>query len=198
MPEASWGGQGDFAVPSFERATLAYHGTSLPDAAKIIIDGALRAGVTLIANRPGIGVFTEEYKQDALGYATHVLMPHHPEVAVAVILQLCVDRAKGTQIEPGLWSQPEGTVMVCGVYTHLLPIADLYGPGFHGRYRIHNSVYSALNCVVVDETGQPYYGEEPTDDYDDYEDSRDEDRQEDKENLPSLAAPASSTAAATR
>jgi hypothetical protein len=193
MPEASWGGQEDFAVPSFERATLAYHGTSLPDAAKIIIDGAPRAGVTLIANRPGIGVFTEEYKQDALGYATHILMPHHPEIAVAVILQLCVDRDKGTQVEPGLWSQPEGTVMVCGVYTHLLPIADLYGHQFHGRYRIHNSVYSTLNSVYVDEEGKAYYGEEPSVDTPDY--SVDDDSGEDKENLPSNAAPSSPSAA---
>ena len=82
--------------------------------------------------------------------------------------------------------------MVCGVYTHLLPIADLYGPGFHGRYRIHNSVYSSLNSLYVDETGHPYYGEEYEED--DYEETE-EDSQEDKENFP--AAPASSAAAAT-
>ena len=67
--------------------------------------------------------------------------------------------------------QPKGTVMVLGVYTHLLPIADLYGPGFHGRYRIHNSVYATLSDVYLDSEGQPSsYAEEAAEDYDDSED----------------------------
>mgnify|MGYP002808490346 CR=1 FL=1 len=90
MHEARWGGQENFAVPSFARATLAYHGTSLPEAAKIIIEGAPKAGVTSVANRSGICVFTEEYKPEALLYATHTLMPYNPEFAVSVCLLLCV------------------------------------------------------------------------------------------------------------
>ena len=71
--------------------------------------------------------------------------------------------------------------------THLLPIADLYGPGFHGRYRIHNSVYVTLNNVYIDDEGQPSYFPDEDEEEDDYDYSEDY----------SNAAPASSVAADT-
>ena len=172
METATWGGPEDFEIPDFRCATLAYHGTSIQDGSKVIISGAMKAGVTSIAGHSGICVYSAERKQESLLHATHTLMPHHPEVAACAILELCVDRSKGTQIEPGLWVQPEGTVMVTGVYTHLLPIADLYGPGFHGRYRIHNSVYVTLDSTYIDDEGHlSYY--DVDEEYDDYEYSED-------------------------
>ena len=78
--------------------------------------------------------------------------------------------------------------MVTGVYTHLLPIADLYGPGFHGRYRIHNSVYVTLDSTYIEDEGHlSYY--DVDEEYDDYDDDYSEDY--------SNAAPASSVATDT-
>jgi hypothetical protein len=161
----------EFEIPDFRSPTLAYHGTSIQDGSKVVISGAMKTGVTTIAGLSGICVYSAERKQESLLHATHTLLPHHPEVAACAILELCVDRSKGTQVEPGLWVQPEGTVMVLGVYTHLLPIADLYAPGFHGRYRIHNSVYVTLHSIYIAEEGQMSYEDE----YDDYDPDYSED-----------------------
>jgi hypothetical protein len=69
-----------------------------------------------------------------------------------------VDRAPKygeRRIVNGQWVQQEDNVFIVGVYTHLFPIARLYAEGYHGWYRIQNSVFKTLQSLQVDEEGEP-------------------------------------------
>ena len=94
-----------------------------------------------------------------LNYGTHTIHRNHPTIATCAILQLCVDRGPTgygvRRTVRGQWVQQEDRVFIVGVYTHLFPIAQLYAMGFIGWYRIHNTVFEALQILQVDEKGEP-------------------------------------------
>ena len=78
-----------------------------------------------------------------MNYATHTLVPGHPEFVASIMLELAVDRNQGGSIHRQ-WTQPLGSVMVTGVYTHVFPGLRTYEKGFTGWYRLHASGFSNL------------------------------------------------------
>jgi len=62
-------------------------------------------------------------------------------ILAAVILELCVDRSRGATIHHQ-WVQPEDSVIITGVYTHMLPLSALYDKGYLGWYNVHQSAFA--------------------------------------------------------
>ncbi len=57
------------------------------------------------------------------------------------VFELCVHRAQGTVINFQWIQKTEESVIITGVYTHLLPITKLYETGFLGWFKVHDSVW---------------------------------------------------------
>ena len=126
---------------------------SLPTAAEVIKEGGLKTGVAATGGVKGVYAEGDKRKANVCIYATHTLLPSHPQVATCVILELCVDRGAGARTIHGQWVQQEHAVFITGVYTHVFPIARLYTKGFIGWYRIHDSVFDTLHTLQVDDDG---------------------------------------------
>ena len=94
-----------------------------------------------------------------LNYATHSLHHDNPTIATCAILELCVDRGDADygvrSVVRHQWVQQEHRIFITGVYTHVFPIAQLYTKGFIVWYRIHNTVFEALQTLQVDDHGNP-------------------------------------------
>eukprot|EP00973_Karenia_brevis_P024076 3321937-Karenia_brevis.AAC.1 len=67
-----------------------------------------------------------------------------------------VDRNQGTSVHKQR-VQPEESVIVTGVYVHVLQFSDLYCQGFFGWYLVHES---AFEFFKTDRTahGDPFQG----------------------------------------
>ena len=91
---------------------------------------------------------------NVMHYATHTLTHENLGYVVSVVIELCVDRARGTTVDKQ-WCQPPDSVMITGVYTHFLPINRLFEKGFRGWFRLHQSVYATLKRLSI-RNGEPY------------------------------------------
>jgi hypothetical protein len=131
---------GDPDFPTFDDPQVAYHGCSIDSAAKILRGTGLRTGVCVTSGKEGIYCERKNRVQCCMGYATHSLAGN---VVAACIMELCVDRSKGTSIH-SQWVQPEGSVLITGIYTHVVPLTSLFKPGYFGWYRLHNSIFTLL------------------------------------------------------
>jgi hypothetical protein len=153
----------DFKKTAFEQPTLAFHASSIEQAAETIRSRGLRVGVCASDDAPGIYCEREKRLANVLIYATHTLLHAHPTLATTTVFELCVDRAHQhgeRRVVNGQWVQQEHNVFIVGVYTHIFPIAKLYTTGYYGWYRIHNSVFETLQDLQVDEDGEPLTAEE--------------------------------------
>ena len=83
-----------------------------------------------------------------MNYTTHSMVPGNPELVASIVLELAVDRKRGSTIHRQ-WTQPLGSVMVTGVYTHVYPVLRSYEKGFTGWYRRHSSVFRKLHANVI-------------------------------------------------
>ena len=148
----------DYKKASFGQPTLAFHASSIEQAAETIRSGGLQIGVAATDNALGIYCESEKRLAHVLIYATHTLLHAHPTLATTTVFELCVDRAPQhgeRRVANGQWVQQEHNVFIVGVYTHIFPIAKLYTQGYYGWYRIHNSVFKTLQNLQVDEDGEP-------------------------------------------
>ena len=143
-------------VPAYREPKVAYHATSLPEGVKVVRSGGLKVGVCATAGVKKVYCERESQKTRCLIYATHTLVPGHPEFAVAVIFELCVDRqSSGARtINNSQWGQCEDSNFITGVFTHIFPIARAYDKGFRGWYRLHLSLYAHLKRIRFDEDGR--------------------------------------------
>ena len=60
---------------------------------------------------------------------------------VAVVFELFVDRNEGTTTHHQWVQKTEESVIITGIYTHLLPMIYLHRKGFTGWYKVHQSAY---------------------------------------------------------
>ena len=83
-----------------------------------------------------------------MNYATHTMVPGTSELVASIVLELMVDRSQGGTIHRQ-WTQPKGSVMVTGIFTHVYPVLRSYDAGFVGWYRLHSSVYTNLHAGAI-------------------------------------------------
>ena len=120
--------------------------------------GGLQTGVAVTDGAVGIYCEGEHRMHLGMNYATHSVVEAHPALVITTMFELCVDRSEcygERRVAHRQWVQQEHNVFIVGVYTHLLPIAKLYTKGFNGWFRIHCSVFAALQDLEVDEDGRP-------------------------------------------
>ena len=156
-----------FQPKDFEVPTLAYHSCSVDTGAEVIKSGGLKVGVAASDGVEGVYCEGDKRKDCLLNYGTHTIHRDHPTIATCAILELCVDRGHAgygiRQTVQKQWVQQEDRIFIVGVYTHLFPIAQLYAKGFIGWYRIHNTVFTALHILQVDDNGNPLDSENAMD-----------------------------------
>jgi len=129
----------------FANPQVAYHGCSIKAAALIVRHG-IKNGVYTTDGK--IGVYCEQRKRinSTPQYATHTMTPSHPGLLTACIFEFMVDRDQGATIN-NQWVQPEQSIMITGVYTHLLPVNLLYKKGFLGWWRVHSSAFTRMKGI---------------------------------------------------
>ena len=66
---------------------------------------------------------------------------------VAVIFELCVDRSVGQTINKQWVQQPE-SILITGMFTHVLPVSKLYQKGFIGWYRVHSLAFRQMKLAA--------------------------------------------------
>ena len=134
-------------APNFTKPEVAYHGTSLTSAKEMLIDSKIKAGPSATSTKTGPkrGVYCEgkHRVQNVLNYATHIMFGPW---LIAVILELMVDRDQGVVVNHQ-WCQPEASVVITGIYTHVIGITKLFTPGYLGWFRVHTSMWDYLRTL---------------------------------------------------
>ena len=123
---------------------VAYHGTSLVEAAKIIRTGGLKVGPSCHENKIGVYCERESRKYSCMNYASHQMFFPGTGYLNRVIFELMVDRSVGRTIHEQ-WVQSPDSIIITGIYTHMVNVVDLYKNGFVGWYRIHHSVWDQVS-----------------------------------------------------
>ena len=130
---------GPAQVAEFDDPKVAYHGTSMASARAIIKTGKLLNGVSVTGEKIGVYCEREERKSSVMTYASHMI--GESGLLAAAVLELCVDRSRGTTIH-NQWVQSGDSILITGVYTHLLSLSALYNKGYLGWYNIHQSAFT--------------------------------------------------------
>ena len=129
----------------FNNAQVAYHGCSIKAAAEILQSGGLKTGVSVTSGHIGTYCERTARRTSTLCYATHVSF----EVfLLTCVFELCADGDHGRTIH-SQWVKPPDSVIICGVFTHVMPLTKIYDKGFAGWYRIHNSVFDEIRSVKM-------------------------------------------------
>ena len=82
--------------------------------------------------------------QSVLNYATHICTDPERGLLGTVVLELLVDRSRGSTIH-SQWVQEEPeSVLITGAYLHLFLMAQYDAPGFRGWYRIHEQAFEKM------------------------------------------------------
>ena len=134
----------DPRVLFFKDPQVAYHGCSLDSAARILKGAGLRTGVSTTGGKPGIYCERARRVSSCMTYATHTLAGN---VVASCVFQLCVDRSVGTSVNKQ-WVQPEGSVLITGLYTHVVPLTCLFAKGYFGWYCLHSSIFTLLPLMM--------------------------------------------------
>ena len=61
----------------------------------------------------------------------------------AAFLELQVDRSVG-QIINLQFVQPENSILITGLYTHMVRVTDLYTKGFNGWWNLHATIWKKV------------------------------------------------------
>ena len=131
--------------PNFVDPRVAYHGTALTSSKSILVDG-LKIGPSSTQKKHGVFCERDARKACAFRYSPHQMTDVTQGLCTGVVFELMVDRDKGDTARKQ-WTQPLGSFIITGVYTHQVPVALLYRKGFLGWYQIHPSVYTLCKSL---------------------------------------------------
>ena len=133
------------AAKDFVDPRVAYHGTALTSSKSILVDG-LKIGPSSTQKKHGVFCESDARKACAFRYSPHQMTDVTQGLCTGVVFELMVDRDKGDTARKQ-WTQPLGSFIITGVYTHQVPVALLYRKGFLGWYQIHPSVYTLCKSL---------------------------------------------------
>ena len=133
------------AAKDFVDPRVAYHGTALTSSKSILVDG-LKIGPSSTQKKHGVFCESDARKACAFRYSPHQMTDVTQGLCTGVVFELMVDRDKGGTARKQ-WTQPLGSFIITGVYTHQVPVALLYRKGFLGWYQIHPSVYTLCKSL---------------------------------------------------
>ena len=135
-------------ILEMEKPKVAYHGTSITSAVKIIKSGGLVKGFNESGGKEG--VYMEGEETGRLGscfiYMPHVMVNASECLLVAAVFELTCDRAKG-RTHKGQWVQPSSTIVATGLYTHVVSLLTVYDKGYVGWTNVHDYAWKQLQCA---------------------------------------------------
>ena len=124
---------------------ISYHGCSVNSAAAAIAEEEIAVGPNKTNDVEGIYNEGRHRVQNAFGYASHTVVHNTSGMLAACMMELCVDRANGVgRTVNKQWCNPPESVIITGVYTHVIHFSRVYEPGFLGWMRIHKSTWEHI------------------------------------------------------
>ena len=85
--------------------------------------------------------------------AVHAFGPKGPTkdpFLYAAVLEMAVNRTRG-RVTGAVWSQPQGTTWITGVYFHMLPVTKAFERGYRGWLQIYGTVFDKMGCHWLSE-----------------------------------------------
>ena len=137
-------------VHELKKLLAALHGTSIPAAKLILEQGGFQASLNGVHNTTaGLeGVYCEGTNRwhNCAGYST--LTFSDPENSddtnlYSAFLELYVDRSNGRSTS-GQWVQQPDSIVITGLFIHVVPVQKLYEKGHYGNLRFSSNLFEQL------------------------------------------------------
>ena len=129
----------------------------MESAAEILREGRIKIGPSATQGRPGIYCERTARKACVTPYAVHTMPFDDDGFLSCTILELAVDRNMGHSAHQQ-WIQPEESILITGMYTHLINITSVFDSGYLGWFRIHDTVCddsASLNTMMSKVKARP-------------------------------------------